>query len=152
MDQEEQENRRQYIRFGLHLPLYAELSLLRVGDRTARSRSQKVLLDNISFGGCLFRTHLELPPRDDVEWMLKMQLNHHEVHLKATIVRVQEEEGYFLYGVSWKLSTYERHLFHYRLNEYLQSAYAFAPHIQTLYRKVMERGGDKQFKRLDYTT
>jgi len=149
MESDEPFNRRQYIRFGLYIPLYAELSLHRVGAQYRRSRSTKVLLDNISFGGCLFRTNLILPPREDVEWVLKLRLGTYTIHVKAIVVRTSEEDGYYLYGVKWKLSPYERHLFQYRLNEYLQATYVFAPHIQTLYRLVMERTADQHFKKLD---
>ncbi|MBO9597677.1 MAG: PilZ domain-containing protein [Cohnella sp.] len=149
MDSDEPFNRRKHIRFALYLPLYAELSLHRVGSQYRRSRSIKVLLDDISFGGCLFRTGLIIPPRDDVEWLLKLRFGTYAMHAKAIVVRSSEEEGYYLYGVKWKLSAYERHLFQYRMNEYLQATYVFAPHIQTLYRQVMERAADQQFKKLD---
>lgn len=149
MESDEPFNRRKHIRFGLYIPLYAELSLHRVGAQYRRSRSTKVLLDNISFGGCLFRTNLILPPREDVEWLLKLRFGTYTMHVKAIVVRASGEDGYYLYGAKWKLSPYERHLFQYRLNEYLQATYVFAPHIQTLYRLVMERSADQYFKRLD---
>ncbi|WP_027087596.1 PilZ domain-containing protein [Cohnella panacarvi] len=149
MDSDEPFNRRKYIRFGLYAPLYAELSLHRVGAQYRRSRSAIVLLDNISFGGCLFRTNLIIPPREDVEWLLRLRFGRYAMHAKAIVVRSGDEEGYNLYGAKWKLSAYERHLFQYRLNEYLQATYVFAPHIQTLYRQVMERTADQQFKKFD---
>lgn len=145
------DNRREHIRFKLHVPLCAELTLLRVGGRHMRSRSQRVLLDDIGYGGCLFRTYLELPARDDVEWTMKLDLGGYEIRAVAVIVRAFEEEGYRMHGARWKLTDYEKHLFHYRLNHYLQSVYAFPPHIQTLYRKVIERDEDGQFKRLDFS-
>ncbi len=149
MESDEPFNRRKSIRFGLYIPLYAELSLHRVSAMYRRSRSTRVLLDNISIGGCLFRTNLILPPRDDVEWLFKLQFGRYTMHVKAIVVRTTEEEGYYLYGAKWKLSPYERHLFQYRMNEYLQATYVFAPHIQTLYRQVMERTADQQFKKFD---
>lgn len=152
MGEEVPQNRRLHVRFGLHVPLYADLYLHRVGDREITSRTLKVLLDNISYGGCLFRTHLQIPPRPDVTWMLKLRLGQSTMRLKGIIVRGQAEEGYSLYGVTWKLSAYESQIFRYRLNEYLQATYVFAPHIQTLYRKIAERSEDSRFKRLDFTT
>lgn len=149
MESEEPLNRREYIRFNLYIPLYAELSLYRVGNQCRKSRSLKVILDNISFGGCLFRTHLIIPPREEVEWLLKLQLGRNTMHIKAVVVRSSKEEGFFLYGVKWRLSAYERHIFQYRLNEYLSATYVFGPHIQTLYRKVMERISDQPFNKLD---
>ncbi len=141
--------RREHIRFKLHVPLYAELTLQRVGGREMNSRTQKVLLDDISFGGCLFRTHLQLPVREDVEWRMMLPLGSFVIRATTVVVRAYEEEGYFLHGARWVQSDYEKHLFQYRLNRYLQAAYAFGPHIQTLYRKVNERGDDGRFKRLD---
>lgn len=152
MKQEERENRREHVRFSLHVPLYAELTLHRVGGRELRSRTQKVLLDDISFGGCLFRTHLQLPPRPDVEWVFRLQLGSYTVHLKGIVLRAKVDEGYCLYGVRWMLSAYESHLFRYRLNEYMLATYSFGPHIQAFYRKLAERRADSSFKRLDYTT
>lgn len=152
MSEEGKDNRREHIRFKLHVPLYAELTLHRVGGREMRSRTQKVLLDDISCGGCLFRTYLELPAREDVEWRMKLDLGEFAIRAIAIVVRSFEEEGYHMHGARWKLTDYEKRLFHYRLNRYLQSVYAFPPHIQTLYRKVNERGDDGQFKRLDLST
>ncbi|MFD0671298.1 PilZ domain-containing protein [Cohnella sp. GCM10027633] len=152
MEQEERQNRREHVRFSLSVPLYGELSLHRVGEQEIRSRTQKVLLDDISYGGCLFRTHLQIPPRSDVEWVFKLQLGTYSIHLKGTVLRARAEEEYFLYGVRWNLSAYESHLFRYRLNEYMLATYAFGPHIQTLYRKLAERSADPSFKRMDYTT
>jgi len=151
MDAEERQNRRAFIRFELHIPLFAELSLCSVGDRTMSSRSQKVLMKNISFGGCLFGTHLQLPARDDVVWFLNVPLGRHAMQLKTIIVRASEEDGLFYYGASWKMSAYESYLFQYRLNAYLQATYVFSPRIQSLYNKINERKVDHGFKKLDIT-
>ena len=152
MSEEGKDNRREHIRFKLYVPLYAELTLLRVGGREMRSRSQRVLLDNISYGGCLFRSYLQLPARDDVEWAMRLDFGSYEIRAIAVIVRAYAEDGYAMYGVRWKLTDYEKHVFHYRLNQYLQTVYDFPPHIQTLYRKVNERDDDGRFKELDMST
>lgn len=151
-NEQERSNRRQHLRFGLHIPLFAELSLSRVGEMEMRSKSQRVLLDNISFGGCLFRTHLRIPPRSDVLWSFKLQMGIHIVHTKGIVLRASEEEGYYLYGAAWKQSEYERQLFRYRLNEYLLSAYSLGPHIESFYRQLTERDMDETFKRWDVST
>lgn len=152
MENEENQNRREHIRFGLHIPLFAELSLHRVGELELHSRSQRVLLDNISFGGCLFRTHLRIPPRQDVEWLFKLQLGTNTVHSKGIVLRVREDEGYCLYGAAWKQSTYESRLFRYRLNKYLHATYVLGPHIEAFYRKLSERSVDGTFQRWDFST
>lgn len=151
-NEQERLNRRQHLRFGLHIPLFGELSLSRVGGTETQSKVQRVLFDNISFGGCLFRTHLRIPLRDDVVWSFKLHMGIHIVHTKGIVLRAMEEEGYYLYGAAWKQSAYERQLFRYRLNEYLLSTYSLGPHIESFYRQLTERDMDESFKRWDVST
>ncbi|WEK54911.1 MAG: PilZ domain-containing protein [Candidatus Cohnella colombiensis] len=145
-----QPNRRKYMRFELHIPLFAEFALFSVGERALRSRSQKVIVNNISFGGCRFSTHLQIPPRDDVRWCLKVDLGRSTMSLKGVIVHVEEAEGLHQYGVRWELSNYERHCFEYKLNEYLMTVYTFSPHIQSLYKQVIARYPEQHFQKLDF--
>jgi hypothetical protein len=152
MDEEIQENRREYIRFELHVPLFAELSLARVQERELKSRTQRVLLNDISLGGCQFKTYLLIPARSDVEWSFKLQLGKYFLNLKAIIVRSAQEDGFYVYGVCWKMTNFERHALHYRLNEYLFSVLVSSPHILTLYRKIVERKANGHFRGLDITS
>ncbi|BBI31759.1 PilZ domain-containing protein [Cohnella abietis] len=152
MEDEIQEHRREHIRFELTTPLYAELSLLRVQEREIGSRSQRVMLNNISLGGCQFKTHLQIPLRDDVEWLLKLKLGHYLIQLKAVVVNVAEDEGLYLYGVKWILTGLEKQSFQYRLNEYLRIMLISSPHIYKLYQKIADRSNDGQFKQLDVSS
>ncbi|MCD9023687.1 hypothetical protein [Cohnella silvisoli] len=152
MDEEIQENRRENIRFELIVPLFAELSLWRVKEREIRSRTQRVLLRNISAGGCRFKTHLHIPPRDDVEWLLKFQLGNYSLKQKVIIVNTCQEEGLQVYGGCWTMTGLERQSFQYRLNEYLHTVLVSSPHIHTLYKKIAGRDDDGQFRKLDVTS
>jgi hypothetical protein len=152
MEEEIQENRRESIRFGLIAPLFAELSLWRVKDREIRSRTQRVLLNNISAGGCQFKTHLQIPPRDDVEWLLKFQLGKYSVKLRVIIMNKDEEEGLQVYGCRLAMTGLERQSFQYRLNEYLRTVLLSSPHIHTLYKKIADRDNDGFFRKLDVTS
>jgi hypothetical protein len=152
MEEELQENRREHIRFKLTAPLFAEMSLWCVREREMRSRSQRVILNNISVGGCQFATSLQIPVRDDVQWLLKLQLGHYTVKARAVILHSGEEEGLYLYGARWNMSGLDRQAFQYRLNEYLRLVLVSSPHIHSLYKKIVDRGGDGQFKKLDITS
>ncbi|QMV43214.1 PilZ domain-containing protein [Cohnella cholangitidis] len=152
MDGEWVENRRQHLRFQLTVPLFAELSLWQIREREMRSRSQRVMLNNISVGGCLFATALVLPVRDDVEWLLKLQLGHYTVKARAVILHAGQEDGLSRYGVRWIMSGMERQAFQYRLNEYMRMVLVSSPHIHTLYNKISERKADGQFKKFDITS
>ncbi|WP_239618859.1 PilZ domain-containing protein [Cohnella mopanensis] len=152
MDGERTENRREHIRFQLTVPLFADLSLSQVKERELRSRIQRVLLNNISVGGCQFTTNLILPVRDDVEWLLKLQLGHYTVKARAVILHTDNEEGLARYGVRWVMSGLERHAFQYRLNEYMRMVLISSPHIHTLYNKISERKSDGLFKKFDVTS
>jgi hypothetical protein len=150
--EERPENRRRHIRFELNVPLFAELSLWRIKGVEMKSRTQRVLVNDISAGGCQFRTHLQIPPREDVEWLLKLQFGKYKTQLKAIIVRAFEDEGLQVYGIRWTMTGLEYQAFHYRLNEYIYSSMVSSPHIQTLYRKIAERSSDGQFQRLDVSS
>lgn len=152
MVEELQENRRKSIRFELIIPLFAELSLWRVKDREMRSRTQRVLLTNISTDGCKFKTHLLIPPRDDVEWLLKFQLGKYTAKLRVIIVNAGEEEGLQVYGCRWAMTGLESQSYQFRLNEYLYTVLVSSPHIHTLYKKIADRGNDGHFRKLDVTT
>jgi hypothetical protein len=152
MNEERMENRREYIRFQLTVPLFAELSLWQIREREMRSRSQRVLLNNISVGGCLFTTNLLLPVREDVEWLLKLQLGHYTVKARAIVLHTGQEDGLIRYGVRWVMSGMERQAFQYRLNEYMRMVLVSSPHIHTLYNKISERKSDGRFKKLDVTS
>lgn len=152
MDEEWVENRREHIRFQLTVPLFAELSLWQVAEREIRSRNQRVMLNNISVGGCQFTTNLIIPVRDDVEWLLKLQLVHYTVKAKAVILHTGHEDGLVRYGVRWVMTGLERHAFQYRLSEYMRMVLVTSPHIHTLYSKISERKADSQFKKFDITS
>jgi hypothetical protein len=149
MEEEIIENRREHIRFELSVPLFAEFSLGRVKEKEIKSRSQRVLLTNISAGGCQLKTFLQIPPRDDVEWLLKLQLGKYATQLKAVIVRCTEEEGLQVYGLRWIMTGLECQTFKYRLQDYLFSVLVSSPHIHTLYRKIAARNSDGLFRQLD---
>lgn len=151
MEEGLEENRREHLRFRLNVPLYAEFSLWRVREREIRSRKQRVLIHNISVGGCQFSTNLQIPVRDDVEWILNLQLNHNTIKLKAIILHVVPKDGRFAYGVRWVLTGLERQAFQYRLQEYLRLVLVSSVHILTLYKKISDRDVG-QFKRLDTTS
>ncbi len=152
MEEELQLNRRKHIRFELNSPLFSEISLCRVKEREIRSRTQRILLYNISAGGCQFKTHLRIPPREDVEWLIKLQFGKYTTQLKANIVRTTQEEGIHIYGGCWKMTGLERQTFQYRLNEYLHSLLVSSPHILALYRKISDRNNDGHFRQLDVTS
>jgi len=144
--------RRQHMRFKLNAPLFAHLSLCRVKERDIESRAQRVMLNNISVGGCQFTTNLLIPVRDDVEWKLRLQLGHYWVKLKAVVVHYAEAEGLYHYGVRWKINGLERQALQYRLNEYLRLIFVSSPHIHSLYKKLANRNCDGQFKPFDATS
>jgi hypothetical protein len=152
MDEEIQENRRESIRFELIVPLFAELSLCRIKDRELRSRTQRILLNNISPGGCQFKTHLQIPPRDDVEWLLKFQMGKYAAKFRVIILNAGHEEGLQVYGCRWAMTGLERQSFQYRLNEYLHAVLVSSPHIHTIYKKIADRDNDGHFRKLDVTS
>jgi hypothetical protein len=152
MEEELQENRREHIRFKLTVPLIADISLWCVGDREMRSRSQRVLLDNLSVGGCQFTTSLLIPVRDDIQWLLKLQLGHYTVKARVVVVHTGEQDGLLRYGTRWVMSGLDRQAFQYRLHEYMRLVLVSSPHIHTLYKKIIDRGSDGQFKKLDVTS
>lgn len=152
MEEQLEENRREYIRFKLITPLFAELSLWRVNEREMRSRSQRVLFNNISVGGCQFSSNLLIPIRDDVEWLLKLQLGHYTVKARAVILHASQEDGLYAYGARWIMTNLERQAYQYRLNEYLRMVLVTSPHIHTLYKRIIDRNSDGYFKKFDVTS
>ncbi|KIL36491.1 hypothetical protein SD71_07770 [Cohnella kolymensis] len=134
--------------FNIHISLFADLSMYRVKDRQVDSGSQRVLMTHVNFSGCQFRTHLEIPARTDVQWVLKAKLGHYTTALKAIIVSGIQEDGLFRYEASWKMTAAERYSYQVRLNEYLQTMLISSPDILAFYRRISERyvfGGFRQF-------
>ncbi|MFC5472164.1 PilZ domain-containing protein [Cohnella suwonensis] len=151
-ESENETNRREYVRFETNVPLFAELSLRSVGGREMNSRKQRVIIHNVSFGGCCFSTFLRMPVRDDVEWTLKLLLGNYPATLRGVIVHAGEAEGLFNYGVRWALTGLERQTLHYRLNEYVRNVLVGSPHIHTIYKQLTLRYEGGQFKRFDVTS
>ncbi|OXS61645.1 hypothetical protein B1A99_03235 [Cohnella sp. CIP 111063] len=145
-------NRRAHIRFRPLTPVYVELTLWQVRDRELRSRAQRVLLRDIGLGGCSFATNLRLPVRDDVEWMVEVQLGHYAAKPRIVLLHCGEEDGLFFYGGQWKMAGLERQAFQYRFDEYVRLMLSASPHIHALYKKVIDRRDDGEFKRLDVTS
>ncbi|XID92825.1 PilZ domain-containing protein [Paenibacillaceae bacterium WGS1546] len=152
MDKENIENRRAFVRFKPQAPLYVELSLHQVGQTEIGSRVQRVLLQDISLGGCRIATSLALPVREDVEWTVKLQLGFYTAKPRYVIVHSGREDGLYSYGGRWEMTGLERHAFQYRFHEYMKLLMASRPHIRALYKKLAERDMDERFKRLDVTS
>jgi len=152
MDEEIAVNRRVHIRFRPQTPIYVELSLWQVRERELRSRAQRVVLRDIGLGGCSFATSLRLPIRDDVEWMVELQLGHYTAKPRIVLLHSGEEDGLFFYGGEWRMTGLERQAFRYRFDEYVRLMLIASPHIHALYKKVADRFDDGGFKRLDVTS
>ncbi|RKP53179.1 PilZ domain-containing protein [Cohnella endophytica] len=152
MEEEKEDNRRESVRFGFNVPLFAELSLRSVNGSEVGSRSQRVMLNNVGMGGCCFVTFLQLPVREDVEWFLKMRLGNYSLSLRGIIVYRNEVEGYQSYGAKWVLTGLERQALQYRLNEYVRNVLVSSPHIHTLYKKLSARNDDSEFRHLDVSS
>ncbi|MFC5404991.1 PilZ domain-containing protein [Cohnella soli] len=145
-------NRREHVRFEMNVPLFAELSLNSVGGREMGSRKQRVIIRNVSFGGCCFSTFLRMPVRDDVEWTLKLILGHYPATLRGVIVHSGEADGLFQYGVRWTLTELERQTLHYRLNDYVRNVLVRSPHIHTIYKQLTRKYESGKFKKFDVTS
>ncbi|MBN2980289.1 hypothetical protein [Cohnella algarum] len=121
--------------------LVADISIKKIQEKEIRSNKQKVLLKEISFKGCRFQTFLRIPARDDVEWMLEIQLGLHTVRLTSVIENFREEEGLFVYSACWRLTSSEQQNFEYKLNEYLRTVLVSNRRILELYREISDRHG-----------
>ncbi len=152
MDEEITVNRRAYIRFRPQTPVYVELSLWQVQERELKSRAQRVLLRDVGHGGCSFATNLRLPVRDDVEWMIELQLGQYTARPRIVLLHSGEEDGLFFYGEEWRMMGWEHQAFRFRFDEYVRQMLIASPHIHTLYKKVASRHDDGQFKHLDVTS
>lgn len=148
MKRETQRDRAELSNFNIHISLFADLSIYRVKERQVDSGSQRVLMTHVNFQGCQFRTHLQIPVRSDVQWVLKAKLGHYTTPLRAIIVGSIQEDGLFLYEASWKMTAAERYSYQVRLNEYLQTLLVSSPDILAFYKRISERhiyGGFRQF-------
>jgi hypothetical protein len=152
MDEEIALNRRAHIRFKLQTPFFVELSLYQVQGKELRSHAQRVVLRDISLGGCSFATHLRLPIRNDVEWQVVLQLGHYTAKPGFIVLHCGHEDGLLIYGGRWVMTGLERQAFQYRFHEYMRLALVASPSIHRLYKKVMDRRDDRGFERLDVTS
>ncbi|TVY01135.1 PilZ domain-containing protein [Cohnella terricola] len=152
MNEENGVNRRTHVRFRFQTPFLAELSLWRVRDRGLRSRAQKVIVRDISLGGCSFISKLQLPLREDVEWLVQLELGHYTAKPRLILLHRREEEGSIVYGGRWIMTALERQAFQFRFNDYVRLMLLESPHIHTLYKKIADRNDDGQFKHLDVTS
>jgi len=152
MDEENGVNRRAHVRFRFQTPFLAELSLWRVRGRSYRSRVQKVIVRDISLGGCSFISTLQLPLREDVEWSVKLELGHYIAKPRLILLHRRQEEGSNVYGGRWILTGLERQAFQFRFDDYVRLMLIESPHIHTLYKKISDRNDDGHFKHLDVTS
>lgn len=150
MDENSAENRREFVRLRLTIPIFAELSLSRIGEREMRSRTRRVNMEDIGPGGCRFTTWLRLPSREDVEWLLKFRLGKHFIHLKAQVLWSDaDDEGMFTHGAKWRMTEFERQVYRYRLYEFMRTMLVASPHIHMLYKKMAARSQEEPVRRLD---
>lgn len=152
MEEVREENRREHVRFEANVPLFAELSLWKANGKELGSRTQRVIINNLSLGGCCFETFLELPIREDVEWLLNMRLGKYSINLRGIVVRRERSDGYQIYGAKWVLTGLERQALQYRLNEYVRLVLVSSPHIHALYKKLSTRNDDGRFRHLDVSS
>jgi hypothetical protein len=152
MKREAQGNHSEHSNFNIHISIFADLSMYRVKDRLVDSGSQRILMTHVNFKGCQFRTHLQIPARSDVEWVLKAKLGHYSTRLRAVIVRCKQEDGVFLYEAVWKMTAAERYSYQVRLNEYLQTMLVSSPDILAFYKKISERYVFGSFRQFDVSS
>ncbi|WP_373231301.1 hypothetical protein [Cohnella sp.] len=139
------------IRFRWMGSITSELSLCRLKDREITSRPAKVLMMKIGLRGCRFQTYMNIPVREDAEWLMKQQIGSYTALLNGIIVSSDQDAGWWTYEMRWKMSSFAQQTFEYRLNAYMQALLVNSPHIMTLYRSISQRN-DGEFRRLDVST
>lgn len=129
----------------------SELSLSRLKGKEITSRPAKVLMMKIGPSGCQFQTYMNIPVREDAEWMLKQQIGSYTAHLNGIIVGSDQDAGWWTYDMRWQMTGFAQQTFEYRLNAYMLTLLVKNPHIMTLYRSISKRN-DGEFHRLDLST
>jgi c-di-GMP-binding flagellar brake protein YcgR len=106
---EEMENRRKYFRHYFKTPLCSEMRILKVGEKLVNSKKTFVCIKNISAGGLLFETNLEIPVRTDVTFEFSMTICHNELILYGIVKRRHDlENRLYQYGVEFLLNNQKR--------------------------------------------
>jgi hypothetical protein len=125
-----------------------ELIVYRLNHKELISRPIKVFMIKLGPHGCEFQSYMNIPLRDDVEWLLKQQMGSYMAHLNGVIVSSEQAYGWWTYEMKWTLSGFAKQSFEYRLNAYMQTVLVNSPHILSLYRAISERN-DGEFRHLD---
>lgn len=136
------------IRFRWMGSIISELSLCRLKNNEITSRPAKVLMMKIGPRGCQFQTYMNIPVREDAEWLMKQQIGSYTAHLNGIIVGSDQDAGWWTYDMRWNMTGFAQQTFEYRLNAYMQTLLVNSPHIMTLYRSISQRS-DGDFRHLD---
>lgn len=128
-----------------------ELSLCRLQDEVMINRSIQVFMLRIGPSSCEFQTYMDIPVRDDAQWLMKQQMGSYTAFLHGIIVSSVQVSGWWKYEMKWTMSKFAQQIYEYRLNAYMQKVLVDSPHILTLYRAINERN-DEQSPQIDVST
>ncbi|RAK19429.1 PilZ domain-containing protein [Anoxybacillus vitaminiphilus] len=103
------QNRRQYFRHDFSIPLCTEMRIIKIGTKNVETSKTLVCVKNISAGGLLFETNLNIPVRADVTFEFTMTVCHKELILPGMIKRRHDlAQQQYQYGVEFLLSEQEK--------------------------------------------
>jgi c-di-GMP-binding flagellar brake protein YcgR len=106
---EEIQNRRQYFRHYFSIPLCTEMRIIKIGTKNVETKKTLICIKNISAGGLLFETNLNIPVRADVTFEFAMTVCHRKLILPGIFKRRHNlEQQQYQYGVEFLLSEQEK--------------------------------------------
>ena len=107
------------------------------------NRSIQVFMLKIGPNSCEFQTYMDIPVRDDAQWLMKQQMGSYTAHLHGIIISSVQVFGWWKYEMKWTMSKFAQQTYEYRLNAYMQKVLVDSPHILSLYQAINERNDEE---------
>lgn len=111
-------NKRKFFRIYLNIPLCAEISIIRLGDKAVETKSSHICIVDIGISGIRFSSKLQLPTGKNILYEFKMEFLHKSYSFNGTIVRkIENDDGEIFYGVSFIISEEHNSLYFKEFND-----------------------------------
>jgi diguanylate cyclase (GGDEF)-like protein/PAS domain S-box-containing protein len=104
-------NNRKYFRIPLQIPLVADMTIGKIGNKRIAIGSTEVLIQNIGPGGLSFCTELKMPVSKEIIILFTTVIFSKELKLKGNIIWYEEmESNYYQYGLEFTFNDIEREI------------------------------------------
>lgn len=104
-------NRREFYRLTLHIPLSAQFKIIGYNQTALNSNSSYIYIVDLSAGGLRMHSRLNLPPNEGLLLEFRLRLFDREITVLGVIVRkTAMPGGIFEYGISFSLNDQTKEL------------------------------------------